>query len=228
MSLTTIEKLRGGLVVSCQAPVDSPLHDPYIISAMALAAERHGAAGIRVNTPKHISAVRLRVTVPIIGIEKIESEGSEVYITPTFESARRVAGAGAGIIAIDGTSRPRPNGETLPQLIERIHQELRLPVMADISTFDEALHAADCGADVVATTLCGYTADTRGQLLPALNLVERIVANTRTPVICEGGIASPEQATNAFNRGAYAVVVGTAITGIDHLVRRFVTSCPVL
>ncbi|MDX2033844.1 MAG: N-acetylmannosamine-6-phosphate 2-epimerase [Blastocatellia bacterium] len=217
-----IEPLRGGLIVSCQAPAGSPLDDPYIISAMARTAELHGAAGVRIKSPSHIAATKLRVRVPIIGIDKVVTEGSDVYITPTFDVARQIAAAGAQILAIDATRRPRPGGETLDLLLPRIQTELQRPVMADVAQLDEGLFAADCGADLVATTLCGYTAETRGASLPALDLIERLARRLDLPVVCEGGVASPDDVKRAFDSGAFAVVVGAAITGISQLVARFV------
>ena len=216
-----IEQLRVGLIVSCQAPKGSPLCDPHIISAMALTAEQNGAAGVRINSAEHIAATKLRVGVPIIGIEKVVTGQSDVFITPTFAVARRIADSGANIIALDGTSRPRPDGERLKDLIHRAHQELQLPVMADVATFDEGLRAADFGAEIVATTLCGYTAESRGAELPAFDLLERLAARLNVPVICEGGVGSPEQLRRAFDCGAFAVVVGAAITGVAHLTERF-------
>lgn len=217
-----IEPLRRGLIVSCQAPAGSPLDDPYIISAMARTAELHGAAGVRIKSPSHIAATKLRVHVPIIGIDKIVTEGSDVYITPTFEVAREIAAAGAQILAIDATRRPRPGGETLEDLLHRIRTELQRPVMADIAQFDEGLFAADCGADIVATTLCGHTAETRGAGLPAFDLIERLAPRLDLPIVCEGGVSSPEEVKRALDCGAFAVVVGAAITGISQLVTRFV------
>jgi N-acylglucosamine-6-phosphate 2-epimerase len=216
-----IESLRGGLIVSCQAPLGSPLDDPYIISALALAAQQNGAAGVRINTPAHIAATKLRVGVPVIGIEKIVTDESDVYITPTFAVAERIAMSGAEIVAIDATRRPRPGGETIEDLIPRIQSYLHRLVMADIATFDEALHAADCGADIVATTLCGYTAESRGAAAPAFDLIEQMSKRLQVPMICEGGIASPDDVRRAFDRGAFAVVVGAAITGVGQLVRKF-------
>lgn len=218
-----IEKLRGGLIVSCQAPAESPLCDPYIISAMALAAEQNGAVGVRVNSPAHIAATRLRVRVPVIGIEKVVTEGAEVYITPTFAVAARVAQAGCEIVAIDATRRSRPHGEKLEELIARIHSDLGKAVMADAATYDEAAYAADCDAEIVATTLCGYTAETRGAQIPDFRLIERM-AKLNARVICEGGIASPADVRRALDSGAFAVVVGTAITGIGPLVQSFVAA----
>lgn len=224
MNTTNVERLRGGLVVSCQAPADSPLADPNIIAALALAAEQNGAVGVRINSAEHVAATRERVTVPIIGIAKIVTPESEVYITPTFSAAERLAESGADIIALDATQRLRPGGEILATLMRRVQSELRLPVMADVATFEEGLLAADCGADIVATTLCGYTAETRGTALPALALLERLATRLTVPIICEGGVASPEHLRQAFACGAYAVVVGTAITGVGQLVQSFVAA----
>lgn len=223
---SVIEKLRDGLIVSCQAPPDSPLADPHCIAALALTAEQNGAVGVRINTPAHIAATRRRVSVPIIGLEKVESAAAEVYITPTFVEAQRVAASGAEIIALDATRRPRPDGEMLAALVRRVQAELQRAVMADIATCDEGLYAADCGAALVGTTLCGYTSETRGARIPAFALIEELAARLNVPVICEGGVASPEDVKRAFDCGAFAVVVGTALTGIGQNVRRFVAAAP--
>ncbi len=218
-----LQKLQGGIIISCQAPKGSPLDDPQIISALALVAERNSAAGVRINSPHNILATKQRVSVPIIGIEKVESDESEVYITPTFDVASRIAVNGADIIAVDATSRRRPQGEKIETLIRKIQKELQKPVMADIATFEEGLNAAEMGADFVATTLCGYTTESRYQTLPAFNLLENLAKQVTIPVFCEGGISSPQEAQRAFDLGATAVVVGAAVTGVDRLVRRFVT-----
>jgi len=220
-SPSLIESLRCGLIVSCQAPAGSPLHDPYVIARMALTAELNGAVGVRIDSPSHIASTRALVSLPIVGIHKVIRPGSDVYITPLFDDARGVATAGAEIIAFDATDRPRPDGGDVRSLIRRISDDLKLPVMADIATFDEGLRAADCGAALVATTLHGYTAGTRGAPLPAIELVEKLAARLSIPVICEGGVSSPEQLQLALDAGAHAVVVGGAITGIDMLVRKF-------
>ena len=221
-----IDQLRGGLIVSCQAPTGSPLDDPFIISAMALTAAQQGAIGVRLNGASHIAAARARITIPILGIEKVVTEGSEVYITPTFTVAERVAKSGADIIALDATRRARPGGEKVEQLIRRIREGLQKPVMADIATFEEALFAADCGAEIIATTLCGYTKETTGVSLPAWQLLETLTAKLRIPIICEGGVASPADVQRVFQCGAFAVVVGTAITGLTQLVKNFVAATP--
>ncbi len=210
-----------GLIVSCQAPVDSPLHQPLVIAAMAQAAVNNGAVGVRIDTPNHISAVRAVLKAPIIGLWKQVIAGYDVYITPQFHHAVAVAEAGADIIAIDATIRSRPGGEQLATIISRIHQELNKPVMADVDTIEAAKAAVEAGADIVGTTLFGYTATTKHLTPPGWELLSQMVEQLNIPVICEGGIASPQMARQALDLGADAVVVGTAITGIDMQVRAY-------
>jgi N-acylglucosamine-6-phosphate 2-epimerase len=217
----SIQAIQQGLVVSCQAPVDSPLHDPMVIAAIAHAAVNRGAVGVRIDTPAHVEAVRQQVSVPIIGLWKQQVPGCDVYITPQFHHAKAIAQVGADIIAIDATQRDRPNGETVASLIHQIHHDLALPVMADVDTLAAAIAAVEAGADLVGTTLYGYTDATRQQTPPGFDLLAQLVDQLTVPVICEGGIASPQMAEQALKLGAYAVVVGTAITGIDALVSSY-------
>jgi N-acylglucosamine-6-phosphate 2-epimerase len=212
--------LFNGLIVSCQAPVDSPLHQPEIIAGMAEAAVKRGAVGVRIDSPSHVRAVRERVAVPIIGLWKQQIPGCDVYITPRFEDAQAIVEAGADIIAIDATTRPRPAGETVEGLIAQIHQ-LGKAVMADIDTLEAGLGAAEAGADWIGTTLYGYTAATAHLSPPGWQLLTDLVQQLTVPLICEGGVASPEMARRALELGAKAVVVGTAITGIDLLVTQY-------
>jgi N-acylglucosamine-6-phosphate 2-epimerase len=218
---------RGGLIVSCQAASDSPLARHDIIAALALTAERNGAVGVRIDHPVNIRAVRGAVTVPILGIEKILDKDFDVYITPTYESAARVRASGADVIALDGTMRPRPNGETLRGIIARVHEELGCAVMTDIATVDEGLAAAlDAGANIIGTTLSGYTPETLGRTAPDYELIEKLTKRLDVPVLCEGRLRSSEDVRRAFDCGAFAVVVGTAITGVDSLVRDYVAVTP--
>jgi N-acylglucosamine-6-phosphate 2-epimerase len=216
-----IKALHHGLIVSCQAPIDSPLHEPVVIAAIAQAAINQGAAGVRIDTPAHISAVGQQVKAPLIGLWKQQLRGYEVYITPQFHHAAAISQAGADIIAIDATLRNRPGGETVTSLISRIHEELGKPVIADVDTIAAAIAAEAAGADLIATTLYGYTAQTQHLSLPGFDLLTQLVQRLNIPAICEGGISSPQLARQALDLGAYAVVVGTAITGIDHQVKRF-------
>jgi N-acylglucosamine-6-phosphate 2-epimerase len=219
-----LARWRGGLIVSCQAPPGSPLDRPDVLAALARTAELNGAAGVRIDQPQNIAAVRAAVAVPIVGL--LKRPGSQVYITPTLDDARLVRASGADVVAVDATARPRPDGTPLPRLIRAIQEELGALVMADVSTFDEGVAAAEAGADFVATTLAGYTPESRPTDGPDLRLVERLASAVVTPVVCEGRIRDPEDVRRAFEARAFAVVVGSAITGIDDLVRRFVAATP--
>jgi len=219
-----LERLRGGLIVSVQAYAESVLNTPETIALLARCAVANGAAGLRVEGAARIAAVRAAVAVPIIGIVKRAHAGFEPYITSTPAEVAEVAAAGADIVAFDATSRPRPGGVTVADLI-RATQGFGLLAMADCATFAEARAAAGARADLVATTLAGYTPETRGLPLPALDLAAAL-ARLHPFAICEGGVASPADARAAFAAGATAVVVGTAITNVDELVRRFVAAAP--
>lgn len=218
-----IHRLKGGLAVSCQAGPESALHDAVFIAALAQEAERGGAVGLRIDSPENIAAVRRISSLPIIGIFKQQKPGWEIYITPTLESARTVVEAGADIVALDATARHRPDGLTLAELIARLHDSLGVPVMADISTCEEGIQAAAAGADLVGTTLSGYTPHSRPAVphLPDLDLIRELDASVSVPIIAEGRITTPEQAAAALVAGAYAVVVGTAITAPAAITQRF-------
>lgn len=215
----TREALRGGLIVSVQAWRGSAIDDSNIIAAMARAAEEGGAVGVRVAGVENLRVVRSRVRLPIVGLIKREYAGFEPYITPTLEEVRVVAGAGAEIVAFDATPRARPDGSEPRDLIAQIHDEGRL-ALADCATAADAASAVAAGADIVATTLCGYTPETAGRVLPALDLV-RELATLRHFTLCEGGLRSPSDVGAAFDSGADAVCVGSAITNVDWLVREF-------
>jgi N-acylglucosamine-6-phosphate 2-epimerase len=218
-----LQRLRHGLIVSCQARPGSPLRSSHIIAVMAQAAEQAGAAGIRASGPEDIAAIRAAVRLPIIGIYKQDLPGTEVYITPTLAAAREVVAAGADLVALDATGRLRPGGITAVQMIQSCRTELQVPVMADISTLAEGIAAAEAGADLIATTMVGYTAYSQHLSPPNFELIRELVSAVPTPVVVEGHIATPEQARRALELGAYAVVVGAAITQPDWITRRFVT-----
>jgi N-acylglucosamine-6-phosphate 2-epimerase len=211
--------LKTGLIVSCQAPKNSPLHDADIISAMAETAYHHGAIAVRIDSPAHVLATRKKVPIPIIGLWKQQLPNYDVYITPRFSDVEAIAQAGADIIAIDATLRNRP--EDLTDLIAKIHGLGKL-VMADIDTISAAIAAEIAGADFIGTTLYGYTEETANLKPPGFDLLTEMVAKIQVPCICEGGISSPEMAKKALELGAIAVVVGTAITGIDLLTQSYI------
>jgi N-acylglucosamine-6-phosphate 2-epimerase len=213
----------GTVIVSCQAPPDSPVHGPVFMAAFARAAELGGAGGFRVEGPDDTAAVRRITGLPIIGIKKGRPHGDRVYITAHFEDARALAAAGADILAVDATDRPRPGSEPLPDLVRRIHDELGLPVLGDVDTVASARFALAARVDALASTLSGYTG-TGGPVpdVPDLDLVSDLVALHACPVVAEGRISTPEHVEEAFERGAHAVVIGGAITNPVQLTQRFV------
>ena len=213
--------LKGGLVVSCQAPPDHPLHGPTFMAAMAAAAVQGGAVGIRADSAADIAAIRALVSVPILGIAKARDEAGAVFITPDRAAAAAVLGAGARLVALDGTRRPRPGGESLRQVIAYLHEQ-GAAALADVATLADGQYAVDCGADLVGSTLSGYTPDSPRLAGPDLDLVGALVAHCRVPVFAEGRYWEPAQAAAALAAGAVFVVVGTAITNPLEITRRFV------
>lgn len=217
-----LARLSGGLIVSCQALPDEPLHGAQIMARLAVAAWQGGAVGIRANTPPDVAAIRAVVPdLPLIGLFKVVVPGHEdVYITPRLGDAQQIADAGADIVALDATDRPHPEG-TAADLIRMVKDTTGKLVLADISTEAEAFAAQEAGADVVSTTLSGYTPYSPQQDGPDLELVRRIVSRLRIPVVAEGRIVTPEQARAALAAGAFAVVVGGAITRPQQITQRF-------
>lgn len=204
-----LERLRGRLIVSCQAYPGEPLCDPEAMRRMALAVLDGGAAGIRAQGLADLRAIRAATDVPLIGLWKDGTAG--VRITPTARHATAVAAAGADMVALDATARRRPDGRPLADSIAAVHRAGRL-VLADVSGYVEGLAAVEAGADAVATTLSGHTGGPPRPPGPDLSLVERLSAALDVPVIAEGRVHTPAQTRDAFAAGAHAVVVGTAIT----------------
>ncbi len=222
-----LAQVRHRVVVSCQAPPGSPLRRASVIAQMAASVVAAGAAGVRVDSPAHITAVKRTVDVPLIGLWKAGADG--VYITPTLRHARAVVQAGADIVAIDGTARPRPDQRELGEVIQCLHAELGALVLADVASVSDGIAAVERGADAVATTLVGLVsydgADGSNPPPPegpALEVVTALAATLDVPVIAEGGITSPGQARAAIDSGAWCVVIGKAITSPAWLTARFV------
>ncbi|EKK7713646.1 N-acetylmannosamine-6-phosphate 2-epimerase [Cronobacter dublinensis] len=219
-----LEQIKGKLVVSCQALENEPLHSPFIMGRMALAAAQGGAVGIRANSVADIAAIKQQVSLPVIGIIKRDYPGSEVFITATMREVTELMRAAPEMIALDATARARPDGETLEQLVRRIRRDFpEVLLMADISDVDEAVAADALGFDCVGTTLYGYTAPTRGHRLPENDfaLLKDVLAAVALPVIAEGNVDTPERAARCLSLGAHAVVVGGAITRPQQITRRF-------
>ncbi|ALB63857.1 N-acetylmannosamine-6-phosphate 2-epimerase [Cronobacter condimenti 1330] len=219
-----LEQIKGKLVVSCQALENEPLHSPFIMGKMALAAAQGGAAGIRANSVADIAAIKQNVTLPVIGIIKRDYPGSDVFITATMREIDELMTVGPDMIALDATARPRPGGETLESLVKTIRRAYpHVPLMADVSDVKEAVTAQALGFDCAGTTLYGYTAHTQGHRLPEHDfaLLNAVLAAVTIPVIAEGNVDTPEGAARCLALGAHAVVVGGAITRPQQITRRF-------
>lgn len=206
-----LDDLKGRLIVSCQAYPGEPMLDPRTMAQVAQAAVQGGAAAIRAKGLADLEAINAAVDVPVIGLVKVGP--SEVYITPTLEDALEVAATGCEIVALDGTRRERPDARTLAETIAGLKAEHpTVLVMADCGSVGDAEAAAAAGADILGTTLAGYSGERPKTEGPDWEVVDQLVALGSLPVFVEGRVHSPQQAAEAIRRGAWAVVVGTAIT----------------
>jgi N-acylglucosamine-6-phosphate 2-epimerase len=221
--MEVLETIKNNLVVSCQALEDEPLHDPYIMSKMAYAAKLGGASGIRANSVKDINAIKKEVDLPIIGIVKRNYPDSNVYITATMKEVDELFQEGVDIIAFDATQQTRPDGQSFQEFFAEVKAKYPNQLfMADISTLEEAIAAEKAGVDIVATTLAGYTPYSEGTI--PLELLQQVISHVTVPVIAEGNIDTPEKAKKAIKLGAYAVVVGSAITRPMLITEKFARS----
>ena len=217
-----LEAIRGRLIVSCQASEGDPLDDLDTLTRIATSVLRGGAGGLRAEGVTRIASFRTITQLPIIGLIKTYDSNGDVYITPDFQSAKAANDAGADIIALDCTARRLTAAKPWPELIRRIRTELNRPVLADIASLDDALAAERAGADAVATTLYGYTAETANIRTVSWSLIQSIVAHLTIPVLVEGHITHPQEVYRALDLGATAVVVGSAITRPETITARFV------
>lgn len=207
-----LDSLRGGLVVSCQAYPGEPMRHAETMAQLAESACAGGALGIRTEGPDCVATVQERVPVPVIGLWK-HGPNDGVFITPTLNHAVTIARAGAHVVAVDGTRRPRPDGLDLGQVVDAVHERTDALLMADCGSLDDALAASDAGADVVGTTLAGYTDERPRTDGPDLDLVAAIAQHLPDVfLLAEGRLHTPAQARQALDAGAAGVVVGTAIT----------------
>lgn len=224
MNNTILSKLKGGLIVSCQALENEPLHSSYVMQRMAVAAMRGGAVGIRANTVEDIQKIKEEVSLPVIAIIKRDYQDSDIYITPTIAEVDELMAVQPDIIAIDSTDRTRPFGETLGSLFQKVRRKYPNQLfMADCSTIEEGVAAAKMGFDIIGTTMSGYTSYTSNEILPNYDMVNELVQITGKPVIAEGGISTPEQLKKVMEKGAFAAVVGTAITRPMDITKKFVS-----
>ncbi|MGL4986682.1 MAG: N-acetylmannosamine-6-phosphate 2-epimerase [Treponemataceae bacterium] len=218
-----LDKIKGKLIVSCQALEDEPLHSSFIMGRMARAAKEGGACAIRAQGVEDIIEIKKITSLPVVGIIKKIYSDSPIHITASKKEVEALLTTQCEMIAIDATQRNRPNGETLKDLIQLIHSHSVL-VMADISTYEEAIEAEKLGVDCVSTTLSGYTPYSPQSAEPDLHLIKRLSQDLTIPVIGEGRLNTPEDLKRAFENGAYSCVVGGAITRPQQITKRFVNA----
>lgn len=220
-------QIKGGLIVSCQALEHEPLYtkEGGVMPLMAKAAAEAGAVGIRANTVRDIMQIKEAVDLPVIGIIKKDYEGTPMYITVTMKEVDELAACGVDIIAVQGTSALRPDGSTAAQFIEVIKEKYpEQLVMADCATIEEGIACALAGADFIGTTMRGYTPETQGCNDIDYNFIAQLVEKCPARIIAEGHIHYPEQAKKALDAGAFALVVGGAITRPAEITARFISA----
>lgn len=215
-----LKEVKGKLIISCQALPDEPLHSPFIMGRMALAATQGGASGIRAQSMADILEIKKNTDLPIIGIVKRNYDDSDIYITPTKKEVDELLAVGVEMIALDATDRKRPNGEKIEDLVNYIKSK-GVETMADCSTYEECLEAERIGFDCVSTTLCGYTPYSEKYEGPNVELIKKLVAVLKVPLLAEGKINTPEDLKAVLDAGAYCAVVGGAITRPQNIAQRF-------
>lgn len=218
------DQIKGGLIVSCQALEHEPLYtkEGGVMPLMAKAAAQSGAVGIRANTVRDITQIKAVVDLPVIGIIKKDYPGTPMYITVTMAEVDALVECGVDILAVQGTSALRPDGSTAADFIRQIKAKYpQQLIMADIAALEEAMACAEAGADFVGTTMRGYTPETKGIDDIDFAFITELTQKCPAKVIAEGHIHSPEQAVQALQAGAFALVVGGAITRPAEITARF-------
>lgn len=220
-----IKYLKGKIVVSSQAMPDEPLYQEECMLAMMKSVVTGGAGALRVAGARDVKNAKENFEIPVIGLTKPDKLPNNwrkvVYITPGLKEVKELIEAGADIVAFDGTSREHDNC-TLEDIISEIHNAKRL-AMADISTLEEGINCAKLGADIISTTLAGYTLESgEPSSEPDFELLEALVQTVDKPVILEGRIWAPDEVKKAFNLGAHCVVIGSAITRPQLITKRFI------
>lgn len=217
-------KIKGKVIVSCQALPGEPLYveERSIMYLMARAAKQAGSPAIRTSSIRDVVAIKEETQLPVIGLVKVRYEGFESYITPTMKEVDDLLAAGADVVAFDCTNLKRGDGKTIGEFMTEVREKHPDAIlMADISTYEEGIAAWEHGLDIVSTTMSGYTPYTVKTEGPDLELVRRLASKVSVPVVAEGRIHSPAQAVQALDAGAFAVVVGGAITRPLEIAQRF-------
>ncbi|MGL5049783.1 MAG: N-acetylmannosamine-6-phosphate 2-epimerase [Fusobacteriaceae bacterium] len=206
--------MNKGLIVSCQALEDEPLHSSFVMGKMALAAQIGGAVGIRANSISDILEIKKLVNLPIIGIIKTVYKDKTAYITPTLKEVEELVAINIDVIALDATINADLN---LLKSLKTNYPNQKF--MADISTVEEGILAETLGFDYIGTTLVGYTNHSKN--LNNFEVLKELITKCKTPIIAEGNFDTPQKLKLAMKIGAYAVVVGSAITRPQFITKKF-------
>ena len=227
------ERLKNKLIVSVQAQGNEPLNKPEYLLAMSQSVINGGAGALRLCGIENIKYIKKNISVPIIGLTKLEPTPinwlDKVYITATLKDLKELLKTGVEFVAIDGTNRKREDDSSLQDQIDLIKKEGKI-IVADVATFEDGINVSELGADIISTTLSGYTKETRykANTGPDLDLLAELTEEISTPVILEGRIWEPEDVRKAFQIGAHAVVIGTAITRPHLITKRFIGAIPLV
>lgn len=224
------EAIKNNVIISCQALPGEPLYveEKSIMYLMARAAKMAGSPAIRTSSVRDVIDIKEETGLPVIGLIKRQYENSEVYITPTMREIDELVEAGSDIVALDCTFSKRATDETINEFIESIKVKYpEIILMADISTFEEGINAYKCGVDIVGTTMNGYTEQSKKENISNVELVKKLVEEVDIPVIAEGKVHYPHQVKEMLDAGAYAVVVGGAITRPLEIAQRFMDAAKI-
>lgn len=216
-----IKAISKGLIVSCQALDNEPLHGSEVMAKMAIAAKQGGAVAIRANSVVDIKAIKEVVDLPIIGLIKQDYDNSEIYITPTMKEINDLININVDIIAMDATNREQADNVSLKEKVEHIHSK-GLLVMADISTLEEGILAEEIGFDIISTTLSGYTPYSTNGNGPDFELVEQLVGKLTKPVVAEGKIFGIDDLVKMASLKPFSIVMGSAITRPQVITKNYV------
>ena len=219
-----LKAIHGKMIISCQAVAGEPLYveEKSVMYLMARAAKQAGTPAIRTSGIRDVIAIKEETGLPVIGLVKVQYEGFESYITPTMKEVDELVSVGSDVIALDCTMQKRGDGKSIAEFIAEIREKYpNVVLMADISNYEEGIHAWKCGVDILGTTMSGYTSYTPKTEEPDYDLMRRLSADVDIPVIGEGKIHDPAAAVKALQTGVWAIVVGGAITRPLEIAKRF-------
>ena len=213
-----IHRFKSSLIASCQPIPKGPLDTSSFVLASAKASIIGGARALRIEGFNNLKIIKKNIKIPVIGIKKRNIRNFPIIITPLLSDIERLSMLGADIIAFDATLRNRP--VSIEKLISKIHSCKKI-AMADCSNMKDAINAIENGADILSTTLSGYTSKNLPPKNPDFKLLSQLIKKFKIPIIAEGRFNKPAFYKKAINYCAHAVVVGTALNRIELITKSF-------